>query len=108
MQPDRLSVLETCNSGVEAMQSYRRLHKQYPNREFYFVHTSREELNIHEIQWYGIRSSKVGWVERKRNPPQPFNIEKWWVSASLLPTLRLLKPRMPPTKIQKINRAEYN
>ena len=56
-QPDRLSVIETCDSGVEAMQTYRRLHKQYPNREFYFVHTSREELNIHEIQWYGIRSS---------------------------------------------------
>jgi hypothetical protein len=50
------SVLETCSSGVEAMQTYRRIHKQYPNREFYFVHTSREELNIHEIQWYGIRS----------------------------------------------------
>jgi hypothetical protein len=56
-QQDRLSVLETCNSGVEAMQIYRRLHKQYPNREFYFVHTNREKLNIHEIQWYGIRSS---------------------------------------------------
>ena len=56
-QPDRLSVIETCNSGSEAMQTYHRLHHQYPAREFYFLHTSRSELNIREIKWHGIRSS---------------------------------------------------
>ncbi len=56
-QPDRLSVVETCSNGSDAMQTYRRLHHQYPAREFYFLHTSREELNIHEIKWHGIRSS---------------------------------------------------
>ncbi len=56
-QPDRLSVIETCDSGSNAMQTYRRLHHQYPAREFYFLHTSREELNIREIKWHGIRSS---------------------------------------------------
>ncbi len=54
-QADRLAVIETCHSGNEARQTYQRLHHQYPAREFYFVHTSREELNIREIPWYGIR-----------------------------------------------------
>jgi hypothetical protein len=30
------------------MKSYRQLHAQHPEREFYFVNTSREELNIRE------------------------------------------------------------
>lgn len=54
---DRLAVIETCPDGAAALQSYRRLHQQYPLREFYFVHTSREELEIIERQWTGIRSS---------------------------------------------------
>lgn len=51
----RLAVVEPCTDGRSAMQSYRRLHQQYPEREFYFVHTSREELDIRERQWLGIR-----------------------------------------------------
>ena len=52
---DRIAVLETCSSGSDAMQKYRSFHKQYPNREFYFVHTSRKTLDIRERQWLGIR-----------------------------------------------------
>ena len=36
------------------MQCYRRLHQQHPEREFYFVHTSREDLDIHETRWVGL------------------------------------------------------
>ena len=54
-QIERLAVIEPCSDGSSAMQSYRRLHQQYPEREFYFVHTSREELDIRERQWLGIR-----------------------------------------------------
>lgn len=52
---DRIAVVERCEDGHTAMQSYRRLHQQYPAREFYFVHTSREELDIRERAWTGIR-----------------------------------------------------
>jgi hypothetical protein len=52
---DRLAVLETCADGSEAMQRYRVLHRQYPLREFYFVHTDREELEIYEQQWLGVK-----------------------------------------------------
>lgn len=56
-QLDRLAVVETCPDGVTAMRRYRRLHQQYPLREFYFVHTSQEELDIREREWLGIRRS---------------------------------------------------
>ena len=52
---DRLSVIDTCTDGAAAFQAYRRLHQQYPQREFYSVHTSKEWLDIEERRWSGIR-----------------------------------------------------
>jgi len=52
---DRLAVIEQCADGSEAMKRYRELHRQYPLREFYFVHTERKELEIYEQQWLGVR-----------------------------------------------------
>lgn len=54
---DDLAVIETCADGDRAMARYRELHQKYPQREFYFVHTSKEELDIQERQWHGIRRS---------------------------------------------------
>ena len=52
----RIAVIERCPDSTVALQCYRRLHQQYPFREFYFVHTSRETLDIREQAWVGIRS----------------------------------------------------
>ena len=52
---ERLAVLEQCSDGDIALKRYRHLHQEFPQREFYFVHTSRKELNIQERQWVGIR-----------------------------------------------------
>jgi hypothetical protein len=52
---DRVAVVERCTDGSAAMQSYRQLHRQHPARELYFVHTSREDLDIREREWLGIR-----------------------------------------------------
>lgn len=52
---DDIAVIERCADGASAMQSYRRLHQKHSSREFYFVHTSREQLEIREKQWLGIR-----------------------------------------------------
>jgi hypothetical protein len=52
---DEMAVIEPCVDAKTAMQKYRSLHNQYPEREFYFVHTSRAELDIIERQWLGIR-----------------------------------------------------
>jgi hypothetical protein len=61
---DRIAVVETCADGAAALKSYRRLHQQYPIREFYFVHTSREQLEIIEREWTGIRRSYATNPER--------------------------------------------
>jgi len=53
--PDRLAVIELCPDGSAAFQCYRRLHQQFPQREFYFLHTSRKALDIRESRWLGIR-----------------------------------------------------
>ena len=60
---DKIAVIEICDDGGAAMNSYRQLHLQYPAREFYFVHTSREELDIRERQWVGIRRNNAVVVE---------------------------------------------
>ena len=52
---NKIAIIERCIDGNTALQSYRCLHQQHPIREFYFVHTSREELDIREQQWLGIR-----------------------------------------------------
>ena len=41
------------------MKRYRELHTKYPQREFYFVNTDRQELDVHERQWVGIRRSNA-------------------------------------------------
>jgi hypothetical protein len=51
---DAVKVIERCADSVNAMQSYRRLHERYPERELYFAHTSRERLDIRERVWVGI------------------------------------------------------
>ena len=62
-QLDKIAVIETCDDGMAAMQRYRHLHTQFPEREFYFVNTSREELDIRERQWVGIRRNRVAPVD---------------------------------------------
>lgn len=62
--PQRLAVIESCSDGASAMQRYRSLHGEYPQREFYFVHTSREVLAIREHHWLGIRKGNADLAQR--------------------------------------------
>ena len=61
---DRLAVIETRSDGSEAMKRYRELHRQYPFREFYYVHTDREKLEIYERQWLGVRTGHEAVTQR--------------------------------------------
>lgn len=54
---DCLAVVDMCLDGRSAFQRYHQLHQQYPLRELYFVHTSREALEIRERVWAGVRTS---------------------------------------------------
>ncbi len=58
---DEVAVVETCASGEEALQRYRQLHQDHPGREFCFVHTSRETLDIRERYWLGIRGNHAAY-----------------------------------------------
>ncbi len=60
---DKVAVIETCPDGTVAMQNCNRLHQAHPTREFYFVHTARETLDIRERRWLGVRSNHATYVE---------------------------------------------
>lgn len=62
-QLEKIAVIERCMDGAAAFDRYRQLHQQYPQREFYYVHTSRDSLDICEIQWLGIRRSHAADIE---------------------------------------------
>ena len=53
---EQISVVKTFTDSSSAMSSYRRFHDMYPDREFLFVHTDRETLDITERRWIGIRA----------------------------------------------------
>ena len=54
---DQMTVVEVCADGATAYERYRELHRRHPLREFYFVHTAREELDIRERRWLGVRTT---------------------------------------------------
>ena len=66
---DRLAVVEMCPDGETALERYRALHQQYPERELYFVHTARETLDIRERQWLGIRRAHAA-ISAPKMPSQ--------------------------------------
>jgi hypothetical protein len=52
---DEIAVIDSFNDSMQALRRHSELHKLKPSRELYFFHTSREELNIHEKKWAGLR-----------------------------------------------------
>ncbi len=52
---DQMAVISTFSDSVTAMQSYADLHKDAPQRELYIFHSDREQLDIVERTWLGIR-----------------------------------------------------
>ncbi len=50
-----LSVISTFPDSITAMKTYTSLHHEAPDRELYVFHTDREELEVTERRWLGIR-----------------------------------------------------
>jgi hypothetical protein len=48
-------VIEVCSDGISAFNKYRMLHKLEPCKEYYYLNTNREVLEIEEKKWVGIR-----------------------------------------------------
>jgi hypothetical protein len=59
---DHIAVVDTCGDGAGAFQSYQRLHQAHPYRELYYVHTGREDLDIREQHWVGIRRNDAAYA----------------------------------------------
>ena len=54
---EELSVVESFADGDSALRAYLRLHRRAPDRELYVLHTDREELEIAERPWLGLRTA---------------------------------------------------
>jgi hypothetical protein len=52
---DDLVVVDTFADSSAALAGYARLHREIPARELYVFHTSREQLEVDERQWLGVR-----------------------------------------------------
>jgi hypothetical protein len=54
---EELAVVDQCPDGESAMRAYLNLNRQAPERELYVLHTDRENLEITEQNWLGIRAA---------------------------------------------------
>lgn len=52
---NELTVVDTFDDSSIALKKYLHLHREFPNREMYVIHSSRPELDIEEIKWAGVR-----------------------------------------------------
>ncbi|MFH0926454.1 MAG: hypothetical protein V1872_12650 [bacterium] len=52
---NQIAVVGTFSNSITALESYKQLHHQFPERELYVFHTSREKLDIIERTWLGVR-----------------------------------------------------
>jgi hypothetical protein len=53
----KFAVIEQCTDGQAAFQRYRQIHSIHKENEYYYLHTSREHIDIEEENWVGIRVS---------------------------------------------------
>ncbi|MGK0290525.1 MAG: hypothetical protein ACI86H_001984 [bacterium] len=52
---EQFSVINTYKDSSNAMESYSKIHQNSPDRELYIFHTDKENIDILERQWLGIR-----------------------------------------------------
>lgn len=54
---DDLAVVDALSDGEAAFRAYLKLHRSAPERELYVLHTDREEPDITERTWLGLRTA---------------------------------------------------
>jgi len=52
---EQFSVINIFPDSVTAMQNYKQLHRELPEREIYVFHTDLKKIEISERNWLGIR-----------------------------------------------------
>ena len=54
---NEIAVVDAFADSVTALQRYQTLHHEAPQRELYVFHTDRQNLNITERRWQGVRAA---------------------------------------------------
>jgi hypothetical protein len=54
---EEISVIGAYPDSVDAMKGYTQFHRQAPERELYVFHTDRQNIEITERRWLGIRGA---------------------------------------------------
>lgn len=54
---DDAVVVAVYDDSQSALSAYAKLHRETPQRELYVFHTNRQELDILERNWFGVRAS---------------------------------------------------
>ena len=54
---EKLAVVDVFPEGETALRAYLSLHRDAPERELYVLHSDREELEITERTWLGLRTT---------------------------------------------------
>jgi hypothetical protein len=54
---DAMNVLDVFDDSEPALRHYLKLHKEDQRKEMYVVHTKKENLEIRELKWAGIRAA---------------------------------------------------
>lgn len=62
---EKISVVEAFETNDEALQMYLSMHRRYPYKELYVVHSSTESLEIEEFEWF-----------KSDNSPKSINLTK--------------------------------
>lgn len=52
---ENLAVVDRFEDGTAAMRGYLQLHRGAPGRELYVLHTDRQDTDIEERFWLGLR-----------------------------------------------------
>jgi hypothetical protein len=52
---EEMSVLEEHTSSGAAWNGYKKLHREFPERELYIFHTSKEQIEVEEQHFIGVR-----------------------------------------------------
>lgn len=52
---DDIAVVDTFEDSTTALRRFSNIHRERPDREYFVLHTDKENLDIKEIRWVGIR-----------------------------------------------------
>jgi hypothetical protein len=54
---EQISVVDVFIDVSNALARYNEIHRQAPGRDYFVVHTDKENLNIYERHWVGVRTA---------------------------------------------------